>query len=529
MPEVITDNLDLWTSALLTKSAAGRGSNGKLEAYGIKKLRELIFELAAKGVLVDSKLGTQAQLVRIEDIAELVMGQAPPGADCNKDGVGTVFVKTGEFGDLYPEVVEWTTNPLKLAKLGDVLICVVGATVGKLNLAIDCAIGRSVAAIRPKGGIDTKYLYFALMPYTLRLRSQSRGSAQGVIGKAELNAVEIRLPSEEEQHRIVAKVDELMALCDQLEQQQTDNLAAHQTLVETLLGTLTRIESQQEFSAAWARIATHFDTLFTTEASIDQLKQAILQLAVMGKLVPQDPNDEPACVLLKKITGAITDLVDAGAVKRQKPVPLIANEEEPYEVPGNWAWARLGALATQITDGTHHTPSYIDDGVPFISVKDIDGKRVSFDDCKYISLEEHTQINSRCNPEYGDILICRIGTLGRATIVDTRRPFSLFVSVGLVKFVQGYFAPRFAHMVLHSPLLVQQYEEIKAGGSHTNKLNLADLPLLKIPVAPIDEQHRIVAKVDELMALCDALKERLADAQATQIHLADAIVEQAVC
>ena len=105
----------------------------------------------------------------------------------------------------------------------------------------------------------------------------------------------------EEQNRIVAKVDELMALCDQLEQQQTHSIEAHQTLVASLLGTLTRVESQQEFSAAWARIASHFDTLFTTEASIDQLKQTILQLAVMGKLVPQDPNDEPAECLLKRI------------------------------------------------------------------------------------------------------------------------------------------------------------------------------------------------------------------------------------
>ena len=90
-----------------------------------------------------------------------------------------------------------------------------------------------------------------------------------------------------------------MALCDQLEQQQTDSIAAHQTLVATLLGTLTRVESQQEFNEAWARIASHFDTLFATEASIDQLKQTILQLAVMGKLVSQDPDDEPAAHLAR--------------------------------------------------------------------------------------------------------------------------------------------------------------------------------------------------------------------------------------
>ena len=117
-------------------------------------------------------------------------------------------------------------------------------------------------------------------------------------------------------HHIVAKVDELMALCDQLEQQQTGSIEAHQSLVEILLGTLTCVESQQELSQAWSRIANHFDTMFTTEDSIDQLKQTIHQLAVMGKLVPQDPNDEPASVLLKKITEEKERLIKEGRLKK---------------------------------------------------------------------------------------------------------------------------------------------------------------------------------------------------------------------
>ena len=99
-----------------------------------------------------------------------------------------------------------------------------------------------------------------------------------------------------------------MALCDQLEQQQTHSIEAHQTLVETLLGTLTRVASPQELAEAWTRIANHFDTLFTTEHSIDQLKQTILQLAIMGKLVPQYPNDEPAKSELKRQASRNADL-----------------------------------------------------------------------------------------------------------------------------------------------------------------------------------------------------------------------------
>ena len=112
----------------------------------------------------------------------------------------------------------------------------------------------------------------------------------------------------------VAKVDEMMALCDQLERQQTDSNAAHQTLVETLLATLANSADQREFANAWQRIASHFDTLFTTEQSIDQLKQTILQLAVMGKLVPRDPNSEPASVLLAKIAKEKAQLIKEGKI-----------------------------------------------------------------------------------------------------------------------------------------------------------------------------------------------------------------------
>jgi type I restriction enzyme, S subunit len=241
---------------------------------------------------------------------------------------------------------------------------------------------------------------------------------------------------------------------------------------------------------------------------IKKLRELILELAVRGLLVPQEPNDEPASELLKKIATEKAKLVKEGRIKKEKSIEKMPPEKALYALPTGWAFEQLGKLSIQITDGTHYTPTYVASGVPFISVKDIDGQTVSFDDCKYISQEEHVAINERCNPEEGDLLICRIGTLGRATIVDTPKPFSLFVSVGLLKFVQHLYTPRFTHIVLKSPLLVRQYEEIKAGGSHTNKLNLSDLPKLILPVAPLREQHRIVAKVDELMTLCDQLEQQ---------------------
>ncbi len=144
-------------------------------------------------------------------LASFIMGQAPPGELCNKDGVGTPFVKAGEFGTLKPIIREWTTKPLKLAREGDILICVVGATNGKLNYGADCAIGRSVAAVRPSASLDQKYLFGFMSTLVLQLRTGSVGSAQGVISREVLANLKVPLPSVPEQRQIVAKIDRLSA------------------------------------------------------------------------------------------------------------------------------------------------------------------------------------------------------------------------------------------------------------------------------------------------------------------------------
>jgi type I restriction enzyme S subunit len=143
------------------------------------------------------------------ELSEIVMGQAPPGNESNFDGKGTPFVKAGEFGESRPIIREWTTKPLKFAKSSDVLVCVVGATCGKLNLGADCAIGRSVAAVRPNPSLlNQGFLYAFLQGWTLRLRSGSQGSAQGVITRDMLGSIPMPVPPLTEQERIVKLLDE---------------------------------------------------------------------------------------------------------------------------------------------------------------------------------------------------------------------------------------------------------------------------------------------------------------------------------
>jgi len=156
------------------------------------------------------------ETAKLGDKIQLVMGQAPPGSSYNHDGIGTIFVKVGEFGNLYPRKEVWTTKPQKLAKVSDVLLCVVGATTGKTNLGIDCAIGRSVAALRPLSSqIMQKYLFYFLRMKMSEIRNSQQGSAQGVINKSNINNMIIPLPKISIQKKIIQKLDYIL---EQLEE-----------------------------------------------------------------------------------------------------------------------------------------------------------------------------------------------------------------------------------------------------------------------------------------------------------------------
>lgn len=176
----------------------------------------------------------------------LVMGQAPAAADCNKEGYGTPFVKVGEFGAERPVIREWTTDPKKLARETDVLICVVGATCGKINLGANCAIGRSVAAIRPKSDkIDQRYLWYFLQGKVLEMRALSQGAAQTVITREMINDIDIPLPPLEEQLRIVAVLDEVFAAIATATANAEKNLANARELPGLLIDTVLGAESDQ--------------------------------------------------------------------------------------------------------------------------------------------------------------------------------------------------------------------------------------------------------------------------------------------
>lgn len=172
------------------------------------------------------------------------------------------------------------------------------------------------------------------------------------------------------------------------------------------------------------------------------------------------------------------------------------------KLPKGWKWTTISDVCNKITDGTHNTPSYIDKGVPFISVKDITKGFIDFSNTRFISIIEHKDLSKRCNPEMNDILYTKIGTTGVAKIVDTDIQFSIFVSLALLKpnhkVIESYF---FEHL-LNSPICYEQSQSKTRGVANRN-LVLTDIKSIQIPLPPLSEQTRIVSKLDTLFARID--------------------------
>ena len=395
--------------------------------------------------------------------------------------------------------------------------------------------GGFLGVLRPIS-ISPKFLMAFLRAPTVRLSlidsaSQTTNIANISLGK--LRPLQLPIPPLAEQHRIVAKVDELMALCDRLESEQNDSAAAHEQLVETLLGTLTQSTDAVNFEANWKRIADHFDTLFTTESSIDALQRSILQLAVMGKLVPQDPNDEPASELLKRIAQERTRLEANGKCKKAKPLPPLEKKDQPYAVPDNWSWCRLGQSV--IESGAGWSPAC--ESRP--REKDEWGVlKVSAVSWGVFNGGENKALpaNLEPKPEHevvaGDFLVSRANTaelVARSVVVEDC-PQRLMLSDKIVRLkLSKSVIGRFINLA-NSCFHARSYYAAVAGGTSASMKNVSREQILNLALClpPLAEQHRIVAKVDALMSVCESLKAKLAAAEREQSALAETLIKRAL-
>lgn len=588
--QIITENIDVWSSAIKQRNTQGRGSNKRQELYGIQKLRELILELAVRGLLVPQdpkdepasvllekitakraelvklkKVKKQENLAAIDDgeptyslptswlwtrlgsIAEIGPRNNSVADDAKVSFIPMPLISTshkGEHGQeerLWSEIkkgyTHFANDDIALAKITPCfenskaavfkdLIGGIGAGTTELHVA------------RPFSK-DLEPLYVLLYlksPIFLNVgKTQMTGSAgQKRVPTSFFAENSFPLPPTEEQKRIVAKVDELMLLCDQLEEQQENSIAAHQQLVEVLLTALTQATDAEAFQKAWTRLASNFEMLFTTENSIDQLKQTLLQLAVMGKLVPQDPNDEPASVLLEKIAAEKERLIKDGKIKKQKPLLKIESDETLLPLPSGSELVRLGELSLYSEAGWSprcegHPRTKNNWGV--LKVSAVTWGEFNPDENKELPANLEPREQYEVLPR--DFLISRANTaelVARAVVVPEVAPKKLMMSDKIIRFRFSKEVDVSFIKLVNDSQKARDYYAVVAGGTSSSMKNVSreQIRNLQFILPPLQEQKRIVEKVDQLFAICDQLKEKIRAAEETQLQLADVLTSQAI-
>ena len=264
---------------------------------------------------------------------------------------------------------------------------------------------------------------------------------------------------------------------------------------------------------------TYLDLEILNKTYKEELKKSILQYAIQGKLVKQDLEDESAEVLINKILDEKRELIKSKQMKKENLSVIykdstdnqfyekfddgkIVNitDEILFDIPDNWAWTRLGNILTKLTDGTHNTPKYVGNGVPFVSVKDMSSGTLKLDNTKYITKEEHKTLFERCNPQRGDIILSKVGTTGIPVIVETDIEFSLFVSLALLKFNNEYIDREYLKNLILSPLVQKQCKENTKGVGNKNWV-MKDIAKTLIVIPPHNEQVKIIEKINTLFSI----------------------------
>jgi len=375
-----------------------------------------------------------------------------------------------------------------------------------------------------KAHFDVGYFHTYLQEKTAEIKAAGHGVSMVHMTKEKMEKIVVPYPPLAEQSRIVTRVEELMQLCDALEASGQLEAQQHAQLVGTLLTTLTQSETPEALADNWQRIATHFDVLLDRPEAVDALEQTILQLAVRGLLVPQDPTDEPASVLLQKIRTEKAHLIAQGKIKRDKPLAEIADEEKPFELPQGWEWVAINALASV---GTGTTPSrdntdFFERGViPWVTSGET-GQPFIRQTEQHITEAALAQTSLTLYP-IGTLVVAMYGQgKTRGQISELCIPATTNQACAAIVLIE----PSSAHKGYVKLVFEKSYDEIRdlsAGGAQPN-LNVGKVKTTLIPLPPLAEQSRIVTRVNELRSLCADLRKRLAAGQVVQSRLADALV-----
>jgi type I restriction enzyme S subunit len=537
--------------------------------YGIQRLREVILQLAVQGKLVPQDPNDEPASVLLDKIKTEVTKQTEERiisrgelVQLDKETIPFIIPNTwvwtrlGEIGRIVGGGTPRSGNPQYYADNG-----IPWLTPADLHGLKDKFIGRgrrniselglreSSAQVMPSGTVlfssrapigyvaiasndlatnqgfkscvpfiieMNEYIYYFLKAAAKEIESNATGTTFKEVSGKEVSQIPIPLPPLDEQHRIVAKLDQLMALCDDLEAQQKKSCEMRVTINNTVIDHMLASQNFDDFAAHWQRIHANFDQLYDTPETIGKLRQAILQLGVQGKLVPQDPNNELASALLNKIRAEKVQLIKEGQIKKEKTLPQIEEDEVPFALPDGWEWARLNDIIVfGPTNG--FSPKAVEQATDVKSITLSATTSGRFDGRYFKYIDHQIDKTSYLWLHENDLLIQRGNSIEYVGVPAIYRgPSYEFIYPDLIMKIRvsEQLSVDFVHQAM-SCEASRNYLRLRATGTSGSmpKINQGTLISLPIPIPPLAEQHRIVAKVARLMSLCDELEDKLHEAK----------------
>ena len=361
------------------------------------------------------------------------------------------------------------------------------------------------AVLIPLAGIVSRYLYWLLRsPIFVRyVSSQMKGVAYPAISDRQLYSGWIPLPPIPEQKRIVAKVDQLMTLCDELAARQTNKREVSSRLTKSALEALTSAEGPEEFDVAWKRVVENFDALIDRAENVAELRAVVRDLAISGRVGS---------------TGGGSS----------------AQEGRPFALPQGWQWAVLGDLCETITKGSSpkwqgvqyvKTPA---EGILFVTSENVGSGRLLLDKPKYVEAK-FNEIEPRSKLRRGDLLMNIVGaSIGRVAVFDRDDIANINQAVCIIRLSQHAHVDRaFMLLFLNSPTCIGYMFDKQVDNARAN-LSMGNISKFLVPLPPIEQQKAIVAKVEQLMKVCDDLEARLRQAEDRASKLVEAAVQELV-
>ena len=412
-------------------------------------------------------------------------------------------------------------------KLGDYVVCLASGSkhlVGKaapFHESLDCSFGAFCGAIRPVLEMAYFAVYLASPLYRDAVSEASAGIGINNLKGSSLLNLDVALPPLAEQSRIGTRVEELMRLCDALQAKACLEATQHAQLVATLLSALTTSTTPEKLTENWHRVATHFDLLLDRPEAVDALEQTILQLAVRGLLVPQDPRDEPASQLLNRLL--VGSLVGAP--------PTQSDIEAPFPIPGNWSWVTLARLSKSMSNGLYKSAKfYSEAGTACVRMYNIqDG---ALDLGKIMRLEVTASELEQYALEPGDLLINRVNSrelVGKCAVVAAHHEPLVYEAMNIrIRLVDMVNMPSYVNLVLRTKRIRELFQGDAKQAVGQASINQTQVGNVAIPLPPLAEQSRIVARVASLRALCFELRQRFTTARTQQTLFAEVLVKEVV-